>query len=179
MILDLSPVLKRLALVTPTMVKVFKGWQYSVPIDEILVAEIDPKYCGGKDLCQDYDIPESAGVNCIIVNATRGKNSQLAVCLYPVGSRVELNKTVRRFLNARNVSLAPLEQVLEKTQMEYGSITVLGLPQDWPILIEQRILLNERIILGAGKVNAKLSIPTKLLTELPNSYFIQDMVSEE
>ncbi len=37
------------------------------------------------------------------------------------------------------VSVAPLEYVLEKTEMEYGSITPIGLPIEWEILVDSLI----------------------------------------
>lgn len=46
---------------------------------------------------------------------------------------------IRKYTNSRVVSVAPFEYVLEKTWMEYGSITPIGFPDDWMILVDPLI----------------------------------------
>ncbi len=101
-------------------------------LEKILVAEIDPKFAGGRELCNHYSIPFERGANCVVIEARRAQTTQIAACLYPVGSRVDMNKVVRKKLNSRRISLAPIDEIIEKTGMEYGSITPLGLPNGWP-----------------------------------------------
>lgn len=81
---------------------------------------------GGIDLCQYYEVPEDKGANCVIVEGIRGDNKTMAACLVPVNcKKADFNRVVRKQLNARRVSLAPLDYVLKETNMEYGSITVV------------------------------------------------------
>jgi prolyl-tRNA editing enzyme YbaK/EbsC (Cys-tRNA(Pro) deacylase) len=86
-----------------------------------------------------------------------------------------MNKIVRKQLNARRISLAKVEEVIEKTGMEYGSITPLGLPNSWPVLIDSRILLQEKIIIGSGKLQSKICLPTDLLVKLTNASIIEGL----
>ncbi len=174
-ILEFKSALNHTELLSPSISALCKNWPYIVSISEVLVAEIDPAYADGEALCTHYHIPPQTGANCIIVAATRGQERRLAACLYPVGLRVDLNKTVRKALNARRVSLAPIEEVLTATNMEYGSITPLGLPSSWPLLIDKKLMDVSQLIIGSGKVNAKLSLPTKLLSELPNNQIINTL----
>jgi prolyl-tRNA editing enzyme YbaK/EbsC (Cys-tRNA(Pro) deacylase) len=52
--------------------------------------------------------------------------------------------------------------------MEYGSITPIGLPKDWMILVDPLIKEQEQIIIGGGLVNSKISLPTELFLKIPN-----------
>jgi prolyl-tRNA editing enzyme YbaK/EbsC (Cys-tRNA(Pro) deacylase) len=47
--------------------------------------------------------------------------------------------------------------------MEYGGITPLGLPEEWPILIDQKILTHQQVVVGGGVRNSKILIDTKTL----------------
>jgi len=59
--------------------------------------------------------------------------------------------------------------------MEYRSITVVGLPESWPILIDPRIVLLERVFVGSGLQKSKLSLLRKMLLELPNAYVLEEL----
>jgi prolyl-tRNA editing enzyme YbaK/EbsC (Cys-tRNA(Pro) deacylase) len=145
---------------------------------QILVAEIDPEFAGGLDLCSHYNIQCEKGANCVVVEATRAQSKQFAACIYPVGSRVDMNKAVRKQLYARRVSLAQVDEVIEKTGMEYGSITPIGLPKDWLILIDSSILCQEKIIIGSGKLHSKLCISTALLVQLTNASILSGLAQK-
>jgi len=168
--LKFEPIRKHLDLLASSVKEAAENWDRVTPIEDIWVAEIDPKYMGGIELCKHYGISQNKGVNCVIVEAVRGENKTLAACLIPVNcKKADFNGVVRKHLNARRVSLAPLEEVLEQTNMEYGSITVFGLPKSWPILIDSSIISLDRVIIGAGLQKSKLSLPGKTLLELPNA----------
>ncbi len=140
-----------------------------------LVAEIDPQYMGGKELSEHYAVDPSEGANCIIVEARRGDKAEFAAILVPVGYRADLNSAVRKHLEARKVFLAPLEKVLEMTGMEYGSITPIGLPGDWKILIDSVLMEKEKIIVGGGKKISKILVPTELFRQLPNVEIVESL----
>ena len=36
------------------------------------------------------------------------------------------------------------------TNMEFGGITPVGLPEDWPILIDEAVMNVERVVIGSG-----------------------------
>ncbi len=174
--LNFEPIINRFDLVAPSVKQTIKNWKGNTLVEDIWVAEIDRKYMSGVELCKYYGISQSEGANCIVIEAIRGKNKTLAACLIPVNcKRVDFNRTVRKHLNARRVSLAPLDEVTEETNMEYGSITVFGLPKSWPILIDPSVTLLERVIIGTGLQKSKLSLPGKTLLELPNTYILEGL----
>ncbi|HSW87422.1 MAG TPA: YbaK/EbsC family protein [Rhabdochlamydiaceae bacterium] len=170
-----EPAIDRTDLVSPSVTTILKNWQGSTPVQEIQVAEIDPAFAGGNDFCMHYGISTDEGANCVIVEGSRGSSITIAACVAPVNYRIDFNGVVRKALNARRVSLASLDKVLELTGMEYGSITPIGLPLEWIILLDQRVLLPPHIVIGSGRLKAKLRLPPKALAELPSARVIENL----
>lgn len=166
--LQFAPALSRLDLITPTMAELLKKWGGSLSVNEIQVAEINPDFAGSAEFCEHYGVNPNEGANCVIVQAKRG-TSEFVACLVPINCRVDVNHVVKRYLNARSVSFAPREVAVEKSTMEYGSITPVGLPADWPILIDPAVAAMPRLIIGGGYCRSKLSLPGKALVELPKA----------
>ncbi len=166
--LEFNPVINNKELVAKSVCESIEKWNGKVPKDSFCVATIDPQYAGGVELCNYYDIPIEIGANCLIVEAKRSQQVWYAACLVPVGYRYNMTSVVRKALNARTVSVAPLDFVIEKTGMEYGSITPIGLPEEWKIFVDPLVMKNERIIIGGGLVDSKLSILSTAFLEMPN-----------
>ena len=82
---------------------------------EVMVAEIDPQYMNGLALCEHYDCNPEDGANCVIVRGKRGETKTTAAVIVPVGYRADLNGIVCEKLDAKKVSMAPLEEVLQET----------------------------------------------------------------
>jgi len=178
--LSFQNVQEKFDLLAPSVQNFLKKNSGNFSLDEISVAEIDPHFMGGKDLCEQYNIPEEMGVNCVVVEGVRGEEKNYAACLLPVTcKKADFNGVIRKFLNVRRVSLASLDFVLQETGMEYGSVTPVGLPEDWKILVDASILQKERIICGSGLQKSKLSFSGKLFLEFPNVFVLDNMWKEK
>lgn len=145
---------------------------------DILVAEINPEYMDGIKLCEYYNVDIKIGVNCLICECKRGDTKNYVALLVPTGYRYNMSSTVRKYTNSRMVSVAPLEYVLEKTKMEYGSINPIGLPNDWRIFIDPKVMEIDRIICGSGLQKSKLSLPSKYLLKLNNVEILENLAKE-
>ncbi len=143
--------------------------------NNILVAEINPEYMDGIKLCEHYNIDNKIGVNCLICECKRADTKNYVALLVPTGYRYNMSSTVRKHTNSRMVSVAPLDFVLAKTKMEYGSINPIGLPSDWKIFIDPKVLEVDRIICGSGKQKSKLSLPSKYLLKLNNVEILENL----
>ena len=53
--------------------------------------------------------------------------------------------------------------------MQVGGITPIGLPVDWPILVDERVIPKERAIIDSGIRESKLLAATDVLGRLPNA----------
>ena len=147
-------------------------------MNEILVAEINPEYMDGIKLCAHYDIDIKTGANCLICECKRGENKSYAALLVPTGYKYNMSSTVRKYTNSRMVSVAPLDYVIKETKMEYGSINPIGLPEEWKLFIDPKVLEVERIICGSGLQNSKLSLPSKFLLKINNTEILENLAKE-
>lgn len=129
--------------------------------DATMITKIDPQLKGGDDFCNSYGVSRSNGANCVILEATKGDKKWYVATLTPVGAKMDIGSSLRRYLNARRVSMAPLNYVLEQTGMEYGSITVVGLPKDWLVLIDSRLTDIDELFIGSGKERSKMRLKGK------------------
>lgn len=173
--LQLEPALQRPDLVPASTTELLQAWHGTVPASEVLVTPIDPEFAGSAEFCERYGVPPELGANCVVVEAVRGENRFLAACLVPIHTRADLNKTVRKLLDVRRVSFAPLEEVLQVTGMEYGGITPVGLPVNVRILIDARVVVLDRLIIGGGYRTSKLLVPGKFLAELPHAQVVEGL----
>lgn len=146
--------------------------------NDFLVAEINSEFMDGIKLCEHYNVNPKIGANCLICECKRGENKSYVALLVPTGYRYNMSSTVRKYTNSRMVSVAPLDYVLEKTKMEYGSINPIGLPEDWKLFIDPKVLKVERIICGSGLQKSKISLPSKYLLKLNNAEVLENLAKE-
>ena len=105
--------------------------------------------------------------NCVVVEARRAERTWHAACLVLATTRADVNGVVRKHLGARKISFAPMETAVSLTGMEYGGITPVGLPADWPILVDESVIGQDRVIIGSGIRGSKILVPTSVLASLP------------
>ncbi len=133
------------------------------------VAPIDGDLSDTAAFCSAYDVAECASANCIVVKARRGQRTTLAAVLVLATDRADVNKTVRHHLDARKISFAGHADTEQATGMESGGITPIGLPADWPILIDDAVAAADLVVVGAGKRTAKILLPGAELARLPGA----------
>jgi prolyl-tRNA editing enzyme YbaK/EbsC (Cys-tRNA(Pro) deacylase) len=153
-----------------------RHWRGGVPADQILYVETDPQWADTAAFVEHYgrDLLEKAA-NCVVVAGKRGGETRLAACVVPSASRVDVNGVVRRRLDARKASFASMEVATGETGMEYGGITPIGLPQDWPVLIDATVVELPYVLLGSGRRRGKLLVPGKALAELPGAVVLESL----
>ena len=87
-------------------------------LQDVLVAGIDPAASDTAAFCEQYGIGLDVSVNCVIVEAKRADRTWYAACLVPATMRADINGIVRRELDARKISFAPMEQAVNLSRME-------------------------------------------------------------
>jgi prolyl-tRNA editing enzyme YbaK/EbsC (Cys-tRNA(Pro) deacylase) len=90
-------------------------------------------------------------------------------------TRADVNGLARRTLDARKVSFAPMDKAVSQTGMEYGGITPIGLPLDWPILVDKAVVDSEWVIIGSGIRKSKLVVPGSFFRTLPNVQVLEGL----
>lgn len=139
------------------------------------VTEIDPTLSDTAAFCEKYAITPEVTANCVIIEATRGERKQMAACLILATTRADVNGLVRRTLDARKASFASMEVAVRESGMEYGAINPIGLPSDWPILIDSKIIDLEQVVIGSGVRKSKIILPGKILGTLPNAQVLEGL----
>ncbi len=142
---------------------------------EVGVAEIDPNLSDTAGFCENYKVSMNQAANCVILEAKRGDKSWFAACVILGNTRADVNGLARRTLDARKASFAPMEKAVEQTGMEYGAITPVGLPNNWPILIDKAVIDSEYVVIGSGIRKSKLVVSGKFLANLPNVQILEGL----
>ncbi len=137
--------------------------------DQVRVAAIDPALSDTAQFCAAYGVAPEDSVNCVVVAARRGGAVSYAACMVAATSRASVNGLVRQHLGARKASFAPVDAVTAATGMEYGGITPVGLPESWPVLVDEPVTKSAEVVIGAGIRGAKLWLPGRLLAGLPGA----------
>ena len=133
------------------------------------VAAIDPDLADTVAFCAAYAVPLGLSANCVVVAGRRGEVSTLAACMVLATDRADVNKTVRKHLDLRKISFASMEEAVSRTGMEYGGITPIGLPEGWPILVDEAAARPEWVVIGSGIRGSKILIPGEALASLPSA----------
>ncbi|GAA2362984.1 YbaK/EbsC family protein [Nonomuraea africana] len=126
--------------------------------EEVRVAEIDPELADTAAFCERYGVALDASANCVVVAGRRGGEVRYAACMVLATTKADVNGVIRRRLDARKISFAPMDDAVSLTGMEYGGITPLGLPDDWPILVDSRVAAHPEVVIGSGVRRSKLAL---------------------
>lgn len=143
--------------------------------DEVLVAQIDPELADTAAFCETYRVPLEISANCVVVAGRREGRQRVAACVVLATTRADVNNVVRKRLNVRKASFLAMEQAVEATGMEYGGITPIGLPDDWPVLVDAAVVDIPYVIVGSGVRRSKIAIPGKALAALPGAEVVEGL----
>ena len=148
------------------------------PDDAILVAPIDPDLADTAAFCAAYQVGLDVSANCVVVAGKRDGEVRYAACVVLATTRADVNGVVRRQLDVRKASFAPMAEAVALTGMEYGGITPVGLPAQWPILVDAAVVATPYVIVGSGIRGSKIVIPGKSLAGLPGAQVIEGLARE-
>ena len=71
---------------------------------EVAVVEIDPDLADTAAMSEAYDIPMTAGGNCVVVAGARAGDERIAACVVRADTRADVNTLVRKMLDVRKAS---------------------------------------------------------------------------
>jgi prolyl-tRNA editing enzyme YbaK/EbsC (Cys-tRNA(Pro) deacylase) len=137
------------------------------------VAPIDATPADNAAFCAEYDVPMTASANCVVVLGKRAGESTYAAVMVLATDRADVNGVVRRHLGVRKISFAAQDDAVSRTGMEYGGITPLGLPADWPVLVDAAVTAAGPVVIGSGIRGSKLLLDGAELAKLPTATVIE------
>jgi prolyl-tRNA editing enzyme YbaK/EbsC (Cys-tRNA(Pro) deacylase) len=142
---------------------------------QVLVAEIDPDLADTAAFCAAYDVPPAASANCVVVTGKRDGEQRWAAAMVLATTRADVNGVIRRRVDVRKISFAPMAEAVERTAMEYGGITPIGLPAGWPVLIDAAVVAAGPVVIGSGLRRSKLVVEGAALAALPGAEVIDGL----
>ncbi len=133
------------------------------------VAQVDPFLADTAVFCAAYDVHPEHSANCVIVAGRRGELTRYAAVTVLATMRADVNGVVRRALDVRKCSFAPMDDAVSLTGMEYGGITPIGLPEGWPIFVDEAVLAAGDVVVGSGLRRSKILVAAVELLNLPGA----------
>jgi len=146
-------------------------------LDVVGVVEIDPEVSDTATTQVVFGLSMETLANCVIVGGKREGMERIAACLILATGRVDINNVVKRSLDVRKASFLPLERAVALSGMEYGGITPIGLPENWPILVDRQVVDTEIVVIGSGVRRSKILLPGQVVSRLPGVRIIDNLSS--
>lgn len=163
------PALDRPDLLAPPVAAALAQLTGTLSVGEIGVAEIDPALADTAAFCEQYGVAPGESANCVVVAGRRDGLTRMAACMIFATTRADVNGLVKRELDVRKASFAPMDTAVALTGMEYGGITPIGLPADWPVFVDEAVARSGRVVIGSGVRRSKLTLPGATLASLPGA----------
>ena len=170
--LETAPATSRPDLLAAPVIAALSSWPTA---GDVHVAPIDAELADTAAFCQAYDVPLDVSANCVVVAGKREGVTRAAACLILATTRADVNGVVRRQLDVRKASFAPIAEAVELTGMEYGGITPIGLPASWPVLVDPAVVAAPLVVIGSGVRRSKIVLPGRALAELPNAVVVDGL----
>ena len=127
---------------------------------------IDPAYADTAQFCEKYGFALEQSGNTIIVGSKK-EPRKFAACLVLAHTRLDVNHAVRSLMGVSRLSFATAEDTKALTGMMIGGVTVLALPPDMPIYVDDRIMALDWVILGGGSRSSKIKVSPDVLRRMP------------
>lgn len=143
--------------------------EVGLALGDLEVAAIDSSLADTAAFCEAYQVPPENSANCVIVVGRRGDRTTYAAVLVLATMRADVNGIIRKDLGVRKISFAAQDDACTRTGMEYGGITPIGLPPDWPILLDSHVLAAGDVVIGSGLRSSKILLPAARLLKLPGA----------
>lgn len=161
-----QPALERPDLLAPVVLAALRAWPEAA---EVRVAPIDPAVADTAALVAAHGVALDASANCVLVSGRRAGQERVAACQVLASTRADVNGLVKRTLDVRKASFLPVAVAVERSRMEYGGITAVGLPPQWDVLVDARVARTPVVVVGSGVRGSKLALPGRLLSRLPGA----------
>lgn len=137
------------------------------------IFECDPDFADTYAFCEKYGFDLKQSANTILI-AGKGDPAKFAVCVALASTRLDVNHKVCEVLEIKRASFASADQTKELTGMEIGGVTVFGIG-DFPILIDEEVLNNKKIVMGGGNRSSKVLLDPKELKKISKVQIVKNL----
>ncbi|HEX2834269.1 MAG TPA: YbaK/EbsC family protein [Thermoanaerobaculia bacterium] len=127
-----------------------------------------PELADTAAFCAHYGISVDDACNAIVV-VVKTEPRRYVGCLVRADTKLDVNKKVAALIGTKKLSFASSEETAELTGMLIGGVSIAGLPAEFPLYIDERVLERESIIIGGGNRHSKARLAPSALLKLPNA----------
>ena len=136
--------------------------------------DCDPDLADTAAFCAHYGYPYDRSANTIVVMSKRPKGLHSASIVL-ADSRLDVNRTVCQLMGVKKASFADPEVTAELTGMIMGGVTPFGLPADFPVYVDSRVMGRDWVILGGGSRSYKVRVAPEVFTLMGNAEIVEDL----
>lgn len=141
------------------------------------IMRIDPAYADTAAFCERYGIPLDNSANTIVV-ASKKEPRQWAACVVKATTRLDVNHAVRRLMGVSKLSFASADETKALTGMMIGGVTVLALPPNLPIYVDDKLTALDWVILGGGSRSWKVKTTPEIFRRLPRATIVSGLSAD-
>ena len=113
---------------------------------ELREYEVDADDLSAEGVAAKIGMPPEQVFKTLVV---RGDRKGVALAVVPGSAELDL-KALARLTGDRRVELVPLKEVHPLTGYIRGGVTALGGKKDYPVFVDEQIILHDRIAISAG-----------------------------
>lgn len=129
------------------------------------IIEIDPDFSDTVSFCERYGYKPEETCNTIIVTSKKAP-IKTAACVVLAHTRLDVNKRVKSLLGVQKASFASAADVMALTGMEIGGVTPLSLVENFPLYVDELVMIPDWIIVGGGSRRLKIKIRPEALMNI-------------
>ena len=117
----------------------------------------------------------AASANCVVVGGKRAGEQRVAACLVLATTRADVNGLVKRTLDVRSASFLAMDEAVQRTGMEFGGITPIGLPTGWRLLVDAAVVGAAAVVVGSGLRRSQIVVSGAVLAALPGAEVVEGL----
>jgi prolyl-tRNA editing enzyme YbaK/EbsC (Cys-tRNA(Pro) deacylase) len=140
------------------------------------VIPCDPALADTAQFCAAYGYAMEDSANTIVV-VGKSNPPTYAACVVLATHRLNVNREVRSRLGTRKASFASPEETRAITGHEIGGVTVFGLPDGLPVLVDAAVMGRDRIVLGGGSRSWKVLAPPSILLTIGHAEIVEGLAT--
>ena len=136
----------------------------AIPYEPVACRE---EWADTAEFCAHYGVPISDACNAIVV-AMKTTPKKYVACLVRADTKIDVNHKLADAVGFKRMSFASPEEAAQLSGQAIGGVTLVGLPDDVPVIIDKLVMERGSIIVGGGNRTSKVRVDPRELEKLPN-----------
>ena len=136
----------------------------AIPYETVACRE---EWADTAEFCAHYGVPIADACNAIVV-AMKTTPKKYVACLVRADTKIDVNHKLAGVVGFKKMSFASSEEAAQLSGQAIGGVTLVGLPDDVPVIVDKMVLERQSIIIGGGNRTSKVRVDPRQLSKLKN-----------